>query len=342
MRVGDIKPESLRAGQREAMQKDIDWLAARRGRFEDVPCPACRGTQRAPLYRKYGFDQVQCRTCDTQYISPRPNAATLSEFYGQSENYAYWAKHMFPATAEIRREKIFKPRAEIVADFARERGLTGGVAIEIGAAYGLFCEELKNLGVFSRIIAVEPTPDLARICRDRGIETAESTYENLKLDTPVDLVAAFEVIEHLHAPETFFTWALRALKPGGFLMVTCPNSRGFDTLVLGRESDAVDHEHLNLFHPAAIRLLAERVGFDDVTVETPGRLDFDIVRRAFEQGRIDADGLGPFLTCLMTDKDPSVGESFQAFLQDARLSSNMMLTARRPADHLQIERRKEL
>jgi SAM-dependent methyltransferase len=331
VKVGDIKPEALRDGQRAAMQKDIAWLAARRAQFEDVPCPACRSIERAPLYEKNGFDHVRCHRCGTQYVCPRPSVATLGEFYAQSENYSYWAKHIFPVSAEVRREQIFKPRAKIVSDFARERGLVGGAAVEVGAGYGLFCEELRKLGVFQRIIAIEPTPNLARVCRERGIETLEAPYEAINLGSVSDLIAAFEVIEHLYNPETFFLWAFKALRPNGFLMVTCPNSRGFDTLVLGREADAVDHEHLNLFHPESIRLLAERVGFDSVSVETPGRLDFDIVRRAHEQGRIDAKGLGPFLTALVTDADPARGEQFQAFLQRARLSSNMMLTARRPA-----------
>jgi SAM-dependent methyltransferase len=331
MKVADIKPDVLRAGQREAMQRDIEWLAQRRARFEDVTCPACDSGRRESLYVKYGMPQVRCVDCGTQYACPRPTADLLAEFYRRSANYAYWAKYMFPASAEARRANIFQPRAELAADFARRRNIADGTIIEVGAAYGLFCEELAKLGTYRRIIGIEPTPDLAAECRARGFEVIEAPYEQVKLDEPADVIAAFEVIEHLHRPEAFLHWVLATLRPGGYVLLTCPNCHGFDTLLLGENADAIDHEHLNLFHPGSIRLLAERVGFTEIAVETPGRLDVDIVRRAFERSQIGRETLGPFLTAVLEAEDPAVGEKLQCFLQSAGFSSNMMLTARRPA-----------
>lgn len=330
MKVADIKPDELRAGQREAMREDIDWLAAQRARFAEVGCPACSGARREALYVKYGMPQVRCLDCGTQYACPRPNADVLAEFYQRSANYAYWAKYMFPASAEVRRAKIFRPRAELAADFAHRHGLADATLLEVGAAYGLFCEELSKLGVYRRVIGIEPTPDLAAQCRARGIEVIELPYEKVVPGVPVDVIAAFEVIEHLYEPEMFMRWAMKALRPGGYVLITCPNCRGFDTLLLGEKADAVDHEHLNLFHPGSLRLLAQRAGFAEITVETPGRLDVDIVRRAYEQGQIGRDALGPFLAAILDAGDAAIDEMLQGFLRNAGFSSNMMLTARRP------------
>lgn len=331
MKVADIKPDALRAGQQAAMRQDIDWLAARRDRFEVVPCPACESGRRQPLYDKNGVPHVCCLDCGTQYASPRPGEALLAEFYATSANYAYWAKYMFPASEASRRENIFRPRAETAAGLARDKGIEGGTLLEVGAGWGMFCEELASTGAFGRIIGIEPTPDLAEKCRQRGIETIEAPWEQAELGTVVDMVTAFEVIEHLFDPARFLAWVLEALRPGGFVLLTCPNCRGFDTLVLGRDADAVDHEHINLFHPASIRMLAERVGFVDVEVSTPGQLDFDIVQRAYHESRIGPEQLGPFLSALLVDDAPGIGDRFQAFLQQANMSSNMMLVGRRPA-----------
>lgn len=331
MKVSDIRPDELMTGQRAAMQHDIDTLKAARARFVAVACPACAADAWRPLYEKYGMSHGRCAACGTQYVSPRPDPALLADFYATSQNYTYWATHVFPASKEARREKIFRPRAEIVEAIASDTCLRDGVLVEVGAGYGLFCDEVHKLGRFERIIGVEPTPDLAGICREMGFEVFESSFEKVALDGVADLVAAFEVIEHLFAPEDFLRWTLRALRPGGHVLLTCPSIDGFETQVLGARSDTVDHEHLNLFTPRSLAQLAVRVGFAEVEVVTPGRLDFEIVRAAYRDGAFSAEEAGPFLVALFEAEDETVGERFQDFLVAAGLSSNMRLVGRRPA-----------
>lgn len=331
MKVGDIRPGGVMTGQAEAMQADIDWLAARAGQFVDVTCPACESADAADLYEKYGLNHRRCGSCGTQYVSPRATAEMLGEFYARSENYAYWAKHIFPKSAEARREKIFRPRAEIVGQIAADLGLTGGVLVEVGAAHGLFCQEVDRLGVFDKIVGIEPTPDLAAQCRELGIETIEASYETTKLDLNCDFVANFEVIEHLFDPGAFLAWCHDLLAPGGQILLTCPNIAGFETMVLGAASDTVDHEHLNLFSPVSLTALAERSGFVDIRINTPGKLDLEIVQNAIQAGRVDLDDLDPVVRHFVSRPDSDIGDRFQKLLSDAGLSSNMMLLARRPA-----------
>ena len=44
----------------------------------------------------------------------------------ESQNYAYWNDVIFPASEAVRREKIFRPRAQRMADLCRRVGVTGG------------------------------------------------------------------------------------------------------------------------------------------------------------------------------------------------------------------------
>ena len=326
MKVDDIRPDSVMANQDAAMNHDVDWLAQRRDSFVPVPCPACAGKGFHDLYEKYGMQHVACDACGTQYVNPRPPAKLLAEFYAQSKNYAFFARHVFPASKEARRTQIFRPRASRTAEIFSAAGKRGGTLVEVGAAFGLYCEEVKALDTFDRIIGIEPTPDLAQICRSLGIETIESSYEHVKLDKPVSMIAAFEVIEHLFDPGHFLRWCHDTLEPDGVVLVTCPNIRGFETLMLGRESGAVDHEHINLFHPDSLSLLFERCGFELLEVSTPGELDVDIVRRALESNDVTGDVLGPVLAMCIDD---SRGESFQRFLSANRMSSNLRVAARR-------------
>ncbi len=327
MKVDDIRPASVLVGQRAAMQADIDWLAKRQAAFVIVNCPACAAKDFENLYEKYCMQQVRCRECETQFINPRPSEEILAAFYAQSANYAYWARNIFPASKEARREKIFQPRAAYAAGLVRKAGIRNGVLVEVGAAYGQFCSEVVKTGVFSRVIAIEPTPDLAGVCRGLGIEVLESPYESVLFDTPVDFIASFEVIEHLFDPGAFMAWCHDALRPGGMVLLTCPNIAGFETLLLGRASGAVDHEHMNLFTPQSLAQLAERCGFIEIEVTTPGELDVDLVQRALKAGEIGKTDLGPLVIRLVEGANP---KHLQSLIQEASLSSNMRMIARKP------------
>jgi 2-polyprenyl-6-hydroxyphenyl methylase/3-demethylubiquinone-9 3-methyltransferase len=330
MKVDDIRPERVMDGQRVAMQADVDWLAARTGEYVPVACPACGSDVAERLYEKYTMQHRLCAKCGMQYVSPRPSEATLAAFYAQSANYAYWAKYVFPESSEARRQQIFKPRAEHLARIATERGVRGGTLVEVGAAHGLFCDEIRKLDVFSNIVAIEPTPDMAQTCRDLGFETYEAPFEQVKLKAGADAVANFEVIEHLFDPGAFLRWSHDLLRPGGILFLTCPNSAGFEIEALGKESNSVDHEHVNMFTPDSLARLAERSGFRNVEMTTPGRLDVEIVRAALPESE-SRERLGEFFARLVYHSDPAILARLQDLIADAGLSSHMCLVAERAA-----------
>jgi 2-polyprenyl-3-methyl-5-hydroxy-6-metoxy-1,4-benzoquinol methylase len=328
LKVDDIRPHAFAKEHRRALDEDVRWLADRISAFVEVVCPACGGSHHRPLYGKYGLRHVLCAFCGTQYVSPRPPPELLAEFYERSAVYRFWSDTIYPSSSAARREHIFRPRARMVDELCTREGISGGTLVEIGAAYGLFCEEVRDLGRFDHIVAVEPVPTLAAVCREKGFDVVQSAVERAALVGPVDVACSFEVIEHLFSPFEFLTGMFALLRSGGHVMVSCPNIQGFDTLVLGARSDTVDHEHLNYYSPASLRLLAERVGFERVSVTTPGRLDVEIIATALREGLLSAVELGPFLSKVVTA--PSLGAAFQQFLAGSGLSSSMLLVARKP------------
>ena len=99
--------------------------------------------------------------------------------------------------------------------------------------------------------------------------------------------------------------------------------------MLGRESDFVDHEHLNLMTPSSLRLLAERCGFVNVKVTTPGRFDVEMVQTALARDTAVGNNVHPVIRRLATHPDPEITQRLQAVLADAGLSSHMCLVAER-------------
>ena len=324
-----IRPKNLMDGQKKAMNADIEWLKNRSIDFIDIDCPACGSSNSKLLYKKYYLRHLLCKNCLTQYVSPRPTKALLADFYKNSLNYAYWAKYIFSASADVRKEKIFKPRAQFLINCLKKKKIKGKL-LEIGAAYGYFCEEIKKFKYFDKIIGIEPTPDLAKILRSKNIDVIESSYEEAKLIFKFDAIVNFEVIEHLFNPKEFLQWCFNNLNPGGCLYLTCPNIGGFETKVLGKESTTVDHEHLNLFNTTSIKELVEDVGFEKVVVTTPGVLDFDIVKQSYLSKKINKNRLGSFLLSLIESKSSDVEKKFQQYLIKSNNSTHMMLLAYKP------------
>jgi 2-polyprenyl-3-methyl-5-hydroxy-6-metoxy-1,4-benzoquinol methylase len=329
----DIRPAELMVKQRIAMLADVGRMLSRYGEFVLVGCPACGVSSHAPKFEKNGINYVECKECRTFYVNPRPTPDVLEWFYRGSVNYAYWNEVIFPASEPARRERIFSPRVDRLLELCRKHDIHTGSILEVGAGFGTFCQEIKQRNVFTRVVAVEPIPDLARTCRARGLEVLERPVEQIHLDAAdfFDVVASFEVIEHLFAPVDFVGHMTRLLRPGGILMLACPNGQGFDIETLGTTSNTIDHEHLNYFTPKSLAKLLTKCGLEILESFTPGKLDADLVRNKILSGEFDVTNQ-PFLKKVLVDEWDLLGEAFQDFLVKNGLSSNMWVVARKPLD----------
>ena len=322
----ELCPDDLLAGQEAAFARDIARLHAR-GDLVHVACPACGTDAPVSAFEKFGFSFQRCPECRTIYMSPRPSEAAMADYYANSENYAYWAKHIFPASEVTRREKIHKPWLDRVIGYIEHHNVPRGALVEIGPGFGTFAALAAASSAFSRVVAIEPTPEMAAACRARGVEVVQKRIEDAGSEvTAASVVCAFEVIEHLFDPARFVKAVYRLVAPGGLMVLSCPNGEGFDIAMLGAGSLAVDAEHVNLFNPASLRRLVKAAGFEVLTVQTPGRLDAEFVREAALKGEVRLD---PFLHRVLVEEWERLGWPFQMFLAEQRLSSHMWLAARR-------------
>jgi len=293
----------------------------------EVECPACGTPEREPGLEKWGFRYVRCERCRTLYMSPRPSPEVMAAYYRDSENYRYWAEHIFPASEASRREKVNRPWLERIGGYCERHGVPRGTLVEIGPGFGTFAALARE--EFDRVVAVEPTPEMAEACRERGVEVVEMGIEDITDEIEgADVACAFEVVEHLFEPRRFLEQSARLLRPGGLVVVSCPNGLGFDISVLGSVSWAIDPEHVNLFNPGSLSELVEASGFDVLEVTTPGRLDAEFVHDAVERGEFDLSG-NPFLQRVLVDEWERLGWPFQQFLAEHGLSSHMWLAGRR-------------
>lgn len=307
-------------------QQDTERFFSTPASFETIVCPACGESDCRPAFAKGTFRYVSCPRCGTLYVNPRPSFDQFRTFYRDGASAKFYAQEFFPPVAEERRKAIFAPRAESITPLC-QTGTIKRVG-DIGAGFGIFCEELRRRCPQLTIVAIEPEATMAKLCRQKGLPVIEQALEDIPVaDTRFDLLTAFELMEHLHRPLTFVEKAAALLNPGGSFLFTTLNIEGFDLQLLWEHSKSISPpHHINFLTPRGARLLLEQAGFREITITTPGQLDIDIIEGMVKRGEFEPDR---FTRWLLEHTSAEAKAELQDFLQRHRLSSHMRVVARK-------------
>ena len=211
--------------------------------------------------------------------------------------------------------------------FNRTKKNKGGVALDLGAGSGAFAICLKNTGYFDDIIALDISESCVTACRNCGLSAKQGTIADVETGS-IDFICMNDLIEHVVDPLALIKDCRRVLKKGGFISIATPNGEGFDFKILKEQTKNITPpEHLNYFNPCSLVFLLERAGFIPVSLETPGILDVEIIRKAKDSG-FPLKKKNEYLDYLM-GLDATVLKNFQEFIANNRLSSHMLVIAQK-------------
>lgn len=291
---------------------------------KDIQCPACGGTGNL-WAKKSGFSYQLCPDCLTIFVSPRPVMSAFNAYYTDSPSTKFWATTFYKITESARREKLWKPKAQMVKNriLQYENGNPIRYVIDIGGGYGVFDEEIKNIMEIETII-IEPSVHLANICRDKGLMVIEKFMEDI---TPSELpegrkcYVSFELFEHLYDPTVFLQTVYDNMQPGDIFIFTTLSSMGIDIQLLGGHAKALSPpHHLNFMNPKSTSALLERNGFKVLEAITPGKLDMDIISKNKQYIN------DPFWRNVIDYSTQEELSNMQEFIAGSGLSSHMMIT----------------
>ncbi len=324
MKEEDIRPRKIFEEYLRLASEDASLYFGKSTKSA-VLCPAC-GVAGRPAFEKHGFSYEECSACQTIFVSPRPPIGDFFDYYQKSASAKYFATTFYKETAEARREKLWKPRAILVRDVLRKYGADRHRIIDIGGGYGIFAEEYRQL-TGTEVTIIEPGPDLARICREKGIDVIESFLESvqpIQLPTGSKAYVSFELFEHLHDCPAFLNSLRCLMQPGDIFLFTTLSGMGVDIQSLWNHSNSFSLQHLNFFNPKSIRKLLENAGLRALSVETPGKLDMDILynNENFIQDR--------FLRNLIAQTTRVERQEWQSFIASKGYSSHMFVVCERP------------
>ena len=296
--------------------------------FETVRCPACGEAGRA-AFEKYGFHHESCPACGTLFCSPRPDEDALLKYYTEFASPKQWTQLLLRTDVE-RKALQYEPRVRSIIESLVRIGMSpGGAAVDIGAGSGAFALSLKKSEFFSRVIALDLSPDCVSACERQGLEARIGTL-GCEQGSSADFLSMNDLIEHVFDPAALLGECARVLKKSGVLSIATPNGEGFDFRILKKDTrNITPPEHLTYFNRRSIKLLLKRCGFQEFFFATPGKLDVAMIQAEKKKG-LDLSERNEFLDLLFKE-DEAVLESFQRFLAENRLSSHMLVLARKGA-----------
>lgn len=330
----DIRPPELLSEFLRLNAEDGARLFRDSSKFQPRDCPGCGEKTKNAAFNKNGFNIVTCSACKSLFVDPVPTDEVLSDYYINSPSANYWAKTFFPAVAESRRSKIFRPRVKRVLSLITDFDTSKNHLIDVGAGAGLFLEEFSVASPKTNLCAVEPGQIHAKSLSVAGYEVfcgfASDAAQDNSWASSADVVTCFEVIEHVSDVSALIGSLRDLCRPGGIIIVSGLCGTGFDIHMLGRHSKAVTPpQHITFLSRSGVEKVFERCGLDLLAFLTPGELDVDIVKNAVvEDHSVISDG---FVKTLVLAGDNKLCEKFQHFLEDNGLSSHMWIVARRPS-----------
>lgn len=324
MKEEEIRPKKIFDEYLRLAREDTDAY------FRDVEkengkCPACEETG-VPAFVKYGFNYETCKNCHSLFVNPRPVAGAFSKYYTESPSSKFWATTFYKETAHARREKLWKPKARLIYDTLDRYGAGHHTVVDIGGGFGLFAEEMKVLRGQAPIV-IEPGPHLAEVCREKLLPVIQKFLEQVELDdlpSGPKAFVSFELFEHLHDPAKFLKQLNGLMASDDLFVFTTLSGSGVDIQALWEDSKSVTPpHHLNFLNPHSIALLLTRLGFENLEVTTPGKLDIDILvnNRTLIKDRF-------WQTFIATASDAEKAE-WQRLIATSGWSSHMMVVCRK-------------
>lgn len=213
------------------------------------------------------FLAMRCEGCGLVYLDPRPAESELPRIYPESY-------HAFDFSAE-RFGFVYKVRRRLEA--RRALGWCAGLGedariLDVGCGDGFHLRLLRDFGRPGwQIEGVDSSRRAVDAAARAGLKVHEGTVERLGLPADsYDMALLVATIEHVADPAGVLRAVRALLRPGGRAVVVTDNTDTLDFKLFGGRHWGGYHfpRHWNLFNPRALRLLAERAGFEVESLTT--------------------------------------------------------------------------
>ena len=223
-------------------------------------CPVCEKNDYRHLFVKEGGVYVRCDQCNMVYLNPVFNDHALSDFYTNNH----------PMQAEIvENDSDFYTRIYSEGFSLTKIHLKNNSNIlDIGCSSGIFLDIVKKKG-FNNTYGIELNKAEAKFAEKKGHKIYQDHIENISFDKEFDLITLWDVFEHIKNGKIYLEKIRSLLSRNGLIFIQVPSSASLAARIMQAKCNMYDGlEHVNLYNPDNIKILAEKSGFKIIELKT--------------------------------------------------------------------------
>lgn len=227
-----------------------------------VDCLICGGEDTVTVSNKARFDlsvsNVICTTCGLVYINPRFTLKALAEYYRNEFRNDSNTAHLTTEGFRLLKQAKVRLLQKVIPLSAR--------VLEIGCSCGVLLSELRRARPDVHIAGIEPTPVLAAMAKESGLDVLCGMFEEFALEPESqDFVILEHALEHMDDPLSILQRARSMLSKNGLVFVEVPDimhpygdlDRNFFQLA-----------HLYSFSAQTLGLLLRRAGLQPMVLRS--------------------------------------------------------------------------
>lgn len=203
------------------------------------------------------FKVIECINCSLTRLEEFPeihyeNDEYRLDYNDTSDIRDYFSNHDYEQTPRINKLGIEKFRDKVVLDF--------------GCGGGSFLDSI--IGMAKKTIAIEPFVGYHESLKLRGHEVYSDVKDCSSLNSTIDIIISFGVIEHINEPLDYLTNAYNLLKPKGKMFIETDNLDDILVKLGFKEFEPFYYRtvHSYYFNGKSLKELALKAGFNDIIV----------------------------------------------------------------------------
>jgi 2-polyprenyl-3-methyl-5-hydroxy-6-metoxy-1,4-benzoquinol methylase len=197
---------------------------------------------------------VRCRACALSYVNPPVAANLITEGYSDAEDTTF-------VTQNAERIRSFQRVLRKVLKFLHAKDGTGKRYLDIGCAAGASLVSARSLGFDA--VEVELSRWMADFGRRTyGVEIHDGSLQPGRFPPhSFDLIALWDVLEHIPEPNPLLELVGGLLRPDGLFLVSYPDFRSIMGRVLGERWPFWLSVHLLYYDRTTMARQLENCGF---------------------------------------------------------------------------------
>ncbi len=196
------------------------------------------------------YSIFKCSNCGSEFANPL--VPPPDSWYINMDEYYGWRWEFDKASNDITENA---PKGDI---------------LEIGCGQGIFLKKLKEQ---HNVYGIDVNTTSIEIAQKKGLKAYACKLEDIaRIDIPheFDVIAFFNLLEHIHNPKEFLTSVNKLVKPGGLIILSVPNIERTSRKIWKEIWDMPPH-HLVRYSHNGLKLFIEESGFDIVKTEIEPR-----------------------------------------------------------------------